>query len=888
MHAQVEEIVEGEVFVTFREGVTEIEKNEVLRKYNLKLIKLYEIFGFGLYQTTLETMDVIEKLRKESSVIQAGPNHFRSANAVPNDPSYGSQWYLPKINWPDAWTEFTGTRQVTVAVVDSGVSKTHLQLNSALTSSGERDYYDNDNNAEDGFGHGTFVAGIIAAKINDGISVAGICPTAKILPLRVFDNAGKFAQATTDAIVSSLQQSVLQGVKVVNLSLGSPGYNENERLAISACRNYGILVVCAAGNGGTDQVGDNNDSSPTYPASYNLDNIIAVAATDENDDLTFFSNYGANKVHLAAPGQQILGCDVARQAIYDWAFDFGWDNWDPVATSGYGWIRSASVGSYIGDYGITSRDWTGYFSGVYQAYSVMGLYSPIINLIGQKSCRLEVTLGGYLGAGDLLDIAVMNADYSGFFKYDTLAYPGWAYGTVSRDISVFDNLVGRTALILSADPFGFGQNSSGHIGIQRIRITALNQGFGAGISLRYNDGTSFSAPMVSGVAAMLFSQNPSLTYGEVRQIILDKTRKVVALNGKVSTGGVLDAAAALREAKARVVVRPAITSTTSASGTVGSSFSYSITASGTPTSYNASSLPSGLSVNTSTGVISGTPTSAGTFTSLISASNIAGTGSASLTTAVAKGSSTITAAPTASAITYGQTLASSTLSGGSASVAGNFAWTTPSTTPAVGTSVQNVTFTPNDTANYNTATTSVSVTVNPVSPPPPTGLVITSDLAAVSINLGASFSHQITASGSPTSFGATGLPTGLKVDVKTGLISGKPTRVGIFSVTLQALKKGSTTATATKVFTVVQVPTFTYAAKINVKIRKSFKVAPTIAGYPAPTFSILSGSLPLGLSLNASTAAITGTPTTAGSYLFTVRGSNSAGNTDRNVTIVVK
>jgi len=811
MHAQVEEIVEGEVFVTFREGVTEIEKNEVLRKYNLKLIKLYEIFGFGLYQTTLETMDVIEKLRKESSVIQAGPNHFRSANAVPNDPSYGSQWYLPKINWPDAWTEFTGTRQVTVAVVDSGVSKTHLQLNSALTSSGERDYYDNDNNAEDGFGHGTFVAGIIAAKINDGISVAGICPTAKILPLRVFDNAGKFAQATTDAIVSSLQQSVLQGVKVVNLSLGSPGYNENERLAISACRNYGILVVCAAGNGGTDQVGDNNDSSPTYPASYNLDNIIAVAATDENDDLTFFSNYGANKVHLAAPGQQILGCDVARQAIYDWAFDFGWDNWDPVATSGYGWIRSASVGSYIGDYGITSRDWTGYFSGVYQAYSVMGLYSPIINLIGQKSCRLEVTLGGYLGAGDLLDIAVMNADYSGFFKYDTLAYPGWAYGTVSRDISVFDNLVGRTALILSADPFGFGQNSSGHIGIQRIRITALNQGFGAGISLRYNDGTSFSAPMVSGVAAMLFSQNPSLTYGEVRQIILDKTRKVVALNGKVSTGGVLDAAAALREAKARVVVRPAITSTTSASGTVGSSFSYSITASGTPTSYNASSLPSGLSVNTSTGVISGTPTSAGTFTSLISASNIAGTGSASLT-----------------------------------------------------------------------------ITVNPVSPPPPTGLVITSDLAAVSINLGASFSHQITASGSPTSFGATGLPTGLKVDVKTGLISGKPTRVGIFSVTLQALKKGSTTATATKVFTVVQVPTFTYAAKINVKIRKSFKVAPTIAGYPAPTFSILSGSLPLGLSLNASTAAITGTPTTAGSYLFTVRGSNSAGNTDRNVTIVVK
>ena len=187
--SQTEEIVEGEVFLTFRYGVTTDEKNEVLKKYDLKLIKFYEFFGFGLYQTTMGTLDVIEKVRKEPSVIRAGPNHFRSANAVPNDPSYGSQWYLAKINWPDAWTEFTGTQQVIVAVVDSGVSKTHLQLNSALTSSGERDYYDNDNDAEDGYGHGTLVAGIIAAKINDGSGVAGICPTAKILPFRVFNNA---------------------------------------------------------------------------------------------------------------------------------------------------------------------------------------------------------------------------------------------------------------------------------------------------------------------------------------------------------------------------------------------------------------------------------------------------------------------------------------------------------------------------------------------------------------------------------------------------------------------------------------------------------------------------------------------------------------------------
>ena len=212
-------------------------------------------------------------------------------------------------------------------------------------------------------------------------------------------------------------------------------------------------------------------------------------------------------------------------------------------------------------------------------------------------------------------------------------------------------------------------------------------------------------------------------------------------------------------------------------------------------------------------------------------------------------------------------------------MAGSFAWTTPSTAPAVGTTVQDVTFTPTDTANYNTATTSVSVVVNPA---------ITSDLSAVTITLGANYSYQITGSGSPTSFGAIRLPPGLKLTAKTGLITGKPTKVGVFSATLQALKKGSTTATATKVFTVVQVPTFSYATRINAQRNKNVNVKPKVAGSPAPSFSVLTGSLPPGLSLNASTAAITGKPTTAGSYLFIVRGSNSAGNTDRSTTIVVK
>ena len=171
---------------------------------------------------------------------------------------------------------------------------------------------------------------------------------------------------------------------------------------------------------------------------------------------------------------------------------------------------------------------------------------------------------------------------------------------------------------------------------------------------------------------------------------------------------------------------------------------------------------------------------------------------------------------------------------------------------------------------------------------PPATPQITSDLAAATLTLGVSTSYQIEASGSPDSYGARGLPAGLKLNAKNGLISGKPSKTGTFTVTLQALKKNATTGTATKVFTVVQAPSFTYAATINAKRNANVNIRPKVAGSPAPSFSVVAGSLPPGLSLNATTAAITGRPTTVGTYNFTVRGSNSAGILDRSTRVVVK
>jgi len=158
---------------------------------------------------------------------------------------------------------------------------------------------------------------------------------------------------------------------------------------------------------------------------------------------------------------------------------------------------------------------------------------------------------------------------------------------------------------------------------------------------------------------------------------------------------------------------PAITSATTASATVGTAFSYTITASNNATSYGATGLPAGLTVNSTSGLISGTPTTAGNSSATITATNTGGTGNATLTFSIAKGTPVINTPPTASAITAGQALSSSTLTGGNASVAGTFAFATPAFVPSA-TGSQFVVFTPTNTDNYYTANTSVIVTVNPV------------------------------------------------------------------------------------------------------------------------------------------------------------------------------
>ena len=252
---------------------------------------------------------------------------------------------------------------------------------------------------------------------------------------------------------------------------------------------------------------------------------------------------------------------------------------------------------------------------------------------------------------------------------------------------------------------------------------------------------------------------------------------------------------------------PAITSALTASGTVGVAFSYQITATNNPTSYNATGLPAGLSINTTSGLISGTPMAAGSFNVTISATNSAGTGSATLALTIAQTqqSPVITSSLTASGtvgvafnyqITASNNPTSFNATGLPAGLSVNTTTGLISGTPTTAGSFS-VTISATNAAGTGTATLALTIAQGQAAP------VITSPLTA-SATFGVAFSYQITASNNPTSFNATGLPAGLSVNTTTGLISGTPRGSGgTFSVTLSATN-ATGTGSATLALTVVK------------------------------------------------------------------------------------
>ena len=233
-----------------------------------------------------------------------------TALLTPNDPIY-PQWYTDKISAPSAWDTSTGSSSTVVAVIDTGFALNHEDLSSRWASGG-KDFINNDDDPSagttnpngDGVSHGTATAGLVGAASNNAKGVAAINWGARVLPLQALDDNG---EGTTTDVASAVRYAVDQGAKVINMSLGTTSSDPILKAELDYASNHDVVVVAAAGNCGNPLNYFLSDcivvGQMIYPANY--PQVLAVGATDINDNRVSFSSYGPN-LDVVAPGSGSL------------------------------------------------------------------------------------------------------------------------------------------------------------------------------------------------------------------------------------------------------------------------------------------------------------------------------------------------------------------------------------------------------------------------------------------------------------------------------------------------------------------------------------------------------------------------------------------------------
>ena len=341
--SQQKNYVEGEVLAIFKNNV---EINTARRSLGHRAMEMKEHFGevsrrrgrvSGLVRAPLmTTAAMIKALQADPDVELVEPNYLRYVSVVtPNDTSFPSQWSLQNtgqnagtsgadVRFLQAWAMARRTTsEVVVAVVDTGMDITHPDLAANVWTNPAEipgNLIDDDNNGYvddvhgydvlnntasvvDSGSHGTHVAGTIAAVGRNSLGVIGLQYHAKVVPVKVSSDGSNIP---TSAVISAFNyvlklKQAGANLVAINASFASSTNSNSEVAAITALRDAGIVLCAAAGNDAF-----NNDSTPSYPASYTTSNIISVASIDNKNLISSFSNYGATSVDIGAPGSDIL------------------------------------------------------------------------------------------------------------------------------------------------------------------------------------------------------------------------------------------------------------------------------------------------------------------------------------------------------------------------------------------------------------------------------------------------------------------------------------------------------------------------------------------------------------------------------------------------------
>jgi len=337
---------EGEILVKYRDGAVRSmnETQSAYQRLSVVNVERFQAAPFRNFEALTVNTGAIsleraaDDLLRDPAVEYVQPNYILYAheaelppggpaiNKAPGDPSNAGDpaqdkvWGVAKIAADKAWAKEKGSRRVIVAVIDSGIDYNHPDLadnmwrnpaakrarRTGVDPSGGAisgdivgwDFVENDERPYDLSGHGTHCAGTIGAVGGNGKGISGVNKQVSLMAVRFLNASG--SGSTTDAI-KGIDYAISRGAKVLSNSWGGKGGpNRALRDAIVRSEQAGVLFVASAGNDGTD-----NDRSPSYPAAFDVPNMISVAATTSADALASFSNYGLKSVHVGAPGLNI-------------------------------------------------------------------------------------------------------------------------------------------------------------------------------------------------------------------------------------------------------------------------------------------------------------------------------------------------------------------------------------------------------------------------------------------------------------------------------------------------------------------------------------------------------------------------------------------------------
>jgi subtilisin family serine protease len=453
-----------------------------------------------------------------SDLVESVEKHaLRYLDTIPNDPYFENQWGLTRIQAPAAWDISQGSPEIIIAVIDTGVDYLHPDLSDNIWTNVEElnglpgedddgngyvdDIYgwdfagshedapdDEDADPMDVNGHGTHVAGIIAASGDNARGIAGVCWQAKIMALKLVADDGD--QLEDFDVISAIYYAVDQGARIANCSFGGSTFNQQEKEAFAYLRDAGILAVCAAGNESS-----NTDTVKNYPSGYNLGNIISVAASDQEDHLAGFSNWGSSSVDVMAPGVDITSSiptifGQARVTLNEAASTV---------------IYAANAMEYAG----TTDD--------------TGITRPVYDCgLGNDPGEFPPDVNG--------NIALVKRDRNVYFSVKTTnAQNAGAIGVIVYNNTTpeepdetlnFYGSLGESGdwvpVVSLSERDGEDLRSRG---LPRP-VTLVNKSYGLPSFYDEKNGTSMAVPHVSGIAGLLLSVHPGLVYDGLKSIIL--------------------------------------------------------------------------------------------------------------------------------------------------------------------------------------------------------------------------------------------------------------------------------------------------------------------------------------------------------------------------------